>query len=73
METALPRILSISFSVFSNKFSPFNFIKPPTVTPGGAGTSLNMDKPVVVFPAPVSPTKPRVLPFSISKSISFRA
>ena len=42
-------------------------ISPPIISPGGSGISLRIDRAVVVFPAPVSPTIPRVSPLFSSK------
>src|SRR5437867_4506862 len=42
-------------------------IRPPTIRPGGSGTSLIMDSAVIVFPEPLSPTTPSVSPWCIRK------
>ena len=73
MATFFPRMSCISFSLMERMSWPSSLMLPSTITPGGSGISRNRDRPVVVFPAPVSPTRPRVFPLPISRSRPFNA
>ena len=57
-----PRTVRISASLFLSRSSPSKRISPDRTTPGGEGIRRMMPSAVVVLPAPVSPTKPRVSP-----------
>ena len=72
METTLPRIDSICFSERVLISSPWTLTVPFT-KPGGEGISRRIDKPVVVLPAPVSPTRPMVSPLASLKLTPLRA
>ena len=65
METSLPRTFSSSLVCMVRMSQPFSSSLSHCTTPGGFGTSRRMDRAVVVFPAPVSPTRPRARPFLI--------
>ena len=54
----------------SNKFSPPQRIAPPTISPGGSGTNLIIDRAVILFPQPDSPTIPNVSPGASTNEIS---
>ena len=62
MEILLPRILSISFSGSASRSLPSMVIVPLLTRAGGWGRMRRMDLAMVVLPAPVSPTRPRVSP-----------
>ena len=57
-----PLTFSISFSLRSRMFSPSRMTSPPTMCPGGDGTSLIIERVVTDFPEPDSPTIPSVSP-----------
>jgi len=73
MEIFPPRIRRICFSESFSRSSPSNRIDPFTISPGGSGTSPMIPRAVVVFPAPVSPTRPILSPLSREKVMSFTA
>ncbi len=60
MATSLPLIFSSSDALIFSTSSPSRYISPLLITPSGFGTRLSIARAVVVFPAPVSPTSPRV-------------
>src|SRR5699024_4393310 len=66
IDISLPRILRISASDLSRRFSPFNLISPPTILPG-LSTSWRMHSDVILLPDPDSQTSPTVFPFGIYK------
>ena len=59
---SFPRMRRISASDSSSKFRPRNRISPPTIFPGGSGTSCITESAVTLFPQPDSPTTPSVSP-----------
>ncbi len=68
-----PRMARISSSVFFSKSCPSRIISPPAITPGGVSTRPIIDREVILFPQPDSPTIPRVFPLSTEKDTSFTA
>jgi hypothetical protein len=60
MEIRFPRICRIWDPEDSIKFLSSKRISPSTIFPGGLGKSRKIDKAVIVFPHPLSPTIPRV-------------
>src|SRR4051812_23715261 len=50
-----------------SRFTPSNRISPPTIRPGGCGTSPMIESAVTLLPHPDSPTMPSVRPASSSK------
>ena len=73
METVFPRIASSSFcGIFKISF-PSRRMEPFLITPGGSGTRRRIERAVVVFPDPVSPTSPNVFPCSNWISMPFTA
>jgi hypothetical protein len=52
---------------------PSKRMEPLSTLPVLEGRSRRIDRAVVVFPAPVSPTRPIVLPFPILRSIPLTA
>lgn len=52
---------------------PAKLISPDVITPGGDGTRPITARAVVVFPAPLSPTRPRVRPGAREKPRPFTA
>ena len=73
METVSPRSRRISASEAAVTSVPANRIDPLAIRPTFSGSSFKMLRAVVVFPAPVSPTRPRVSPLSRNRSIPFTA
>ena len=68
MDTSLPRTFSSSLALMLRISWPLTSSLSQSTTPGGSGTSRRMDRAVVVLPAPVSPTRPMALPFSMRRS-----
>ena len=64
MEIWLPRISRILASGIVVMSSPLKVMVPPEMRPTRWGSRRRMLSAVVVLPAPVSPTRPRVSPFS---------
>ena len=73
MVICFPRIPCISFSDIFRMSFPFKRISPPFTTAGGTGRIPKIARAMVVFPAPVSPTSPRVSPFFMEKETSLTA
>lgn len=65
MEIRFPRTACIIGSSSSSRFFPLKSTCPLSTFPVMAGRSRRMVRAVVVFPAPVSPTSPKVFPLSI--------
>ncbi len=63
IETVFPRWVRISFSEMAITSTPSSSIFPPVTKPIRAGSIRMMLMAVVVFPAPVSPTRPIVSPY----------
>ena len=63
MDTCLPRIPRRYLASLVSTSWPSRMICPSVTTPGGLGIRPSTARPVVVFPAPVSPTTPRAWPF----------
>src|ERR1700682_1930545 len=61
MATSLPRNSRTSSSFFWTTSWSLKMIRPDTIRPG-SGTSRRMEKAVIVFPEPDSPTMPTVSP-----------
>ena len=57
-----PRNSRISVRLFASRSSPSNKTCPPTMRPPGSGTSRKIDRHVIDFPDPDSPTIPSVSP-----------
>ena len=72
MPTSLPRILHISFSPRGTRSRPSRLIFPPVTWPT-LGRSFMIERPVVVFPQPDSPTTPTHSPWSTWKETSSTA
>ena len=68
----LPRILINSASGLAAKSSFWKKIWPSTMRPGGS-MRPKTEKPVMLLPAPDSPTRPRIWPCSRSKLTSSTA
>lgn len=62
-----PRTLRMARSLSSNRFWPSSITLPSAILAWASGRIRRMVFAMVVFPAPVSPTRPRVLPRSRSK------
>jgi hypothetical protein len=60
IDSALPRLSSISRSESATRSTPSRTTFPPTIFPGGSGTSRMIDSAVMDFPQPDSPTMPSV-------------
>ena len=60
--------VSASGSAIRSTQLPLTEMLPWVTTPGGDWIRFRMASPVVVLPAPVSPTSPRVSPFRIFRS-----
>ena len=73
MEISFPRMERISSSFIWTRSFPSNRISPSVIKPVRSGRSFMILKAMVDFPAPVSPTSPRVSPFSRSRSTPFKA
>ena len=67
MEISLPRIFCISSSRRVSRFLPSKTISPEGTRAGGSGRMRRIARAMDVFPAPVSPTRPMVLPRARSK------
>src|SRR6516165_10261480 len=67
MATSLPRMARNSASLSPTSSRPSSLIEPLTIFPPG-GSSPMMDRPVIDFPHPDSPTSPRVSPGSMDRS-----
>lgn len=63
MEISFPRMERISSSFIWTRSFPSNRISPSVIKPVRSGRSFMILKAMVDFPAPVSPTSPRVSPF----------
>ena len=73
MAILLPRTFNISLSEYFITSIPSRKISPLRNFAGGSGRMRSMDLAMVVFPAPVSPTRPRVSPFFMSKETPLTA
>ena len=73
MEIRLPRMACIWGSFMSRRDSPLKRMLPLRISPVRSGNSRSTERAVVVFPAPVSPTSPRVSPFSSCRFTPLRA
>ena len=73
MEILPPRISRMFFSGSWSRSCPSKRTEPLSTSPGGSGTRPMMPRAVVVFPAPVSPTRPMLSPFSRVKETPFTA
>jgi len=73
MDIWLPLTARISAPLAFKRSLPSNSMTPPSILPGGSGIRRMMLLASVVFPAPVSPTRPRVSPSSSSRSTWLRA
>jgi len=73
MEISLLRRSRMSWSVAFRRSLPSKRISPAAIFPGGVEIRRMMLSAVVVFPAPVSPTRPTVLPASILRSMPLTA
>ncbi len=73
MDMSLPRMASIPLVESFNRSCPSKITSPPRILPGGLGISLIIPFASVVFPAPVSPTSPRVSPTPICILTPFSA
>jgi len=62
METSFPRSSTISALSMVSTSRPSKRIRPETILPWGSWIIFRMERAVVVLPAPVSPTRPRVAP-----------
>lgn len=62
MEICFPRIFLMDFLFFFRRSSPQKITSPVRIFAGGSGRICMIALTVVVFPAPVSPTSPRVFP-----------
>jgi hypothetical protein len=62
MAISLPRMLRISASLASRRSRPAKRMAPPTMRPGGDGTSRRIESAVTLLPQPLSPTTARVSP-----------
>ena len=52
----------ISFSGIVSRSMPSNSTSPSSITPGGFGINLIIDRALTLFPQPLSPTNPNVSP-----------
>ena len=68
IETVSPRKRRISASVALVTSWPSSQISPSVILPILLGNSRMIERAMVVFPAPVSPTTPRVSPLSMERS-----
>ena len=66
METSLPRTFCISRSGSDTRSLPSSLTEPPVTWPT-LGSSFMIDKPVVDFPQPDSPTRPTHSPSATLK------
>jgi hypothetical protein len=57
-----PRSRRMSSGLLASRSSPSKTISPPTMRPPGSGTNRKMERQVIDFPEPDSPTIPRVSP-----------
>ena len=57
-----PRSRRISSGLLARRSSPAKRISPPTIRPPGSGTRRRIDRQVMDFPEPDSPTIPSVSP-----------
>ena len=73
IDISLPRIFRICSSEAAVRSMPRNSMVPDSMTPVGLGSSLRMERAVVVLPAPVSPTRPRLCPSPMSMEIPLTA
>ena len=62
IEMRLPRILRISASLTPSRSVPSSVTEPPTIRPGGSGTSRMIDSALTLLPQPDSPTIASVSP-----------
>ena len=62
IEMRRPRMLRISRSLLSSRFSPCRRMVPCTMRATGRGTSRSSDSAVMVLPQPDSPTMPSASP-----------
>ena len=63
VDILLPLKTRISLSVLAIRSTPLNLTSPPTILPGGQGTSFRTDWVAADLPEPDSPTKLRVSPW----------
>ena len=73
MEISFPRSMRIFSSFMLTTSWPSNRISPFVMKPVRSGSNFRILRAMVVFPAPVSPTRPRVSPLSSSRLIPFKA
>ena len=73
IEMRLPRICRISASSRESRSVPSSLISPPTMRPGGLGTSRMIDSALTLLPQPDSPTIASVSPRRTWKETSSTA
>ena len=62
IESSLPRTLRMAASSSCSRSRPSSVMLPPTIRPGGSGTSCMMESAVMLLPQPDSPTTASVSP-----------
>jgi len=67
-----PRSWRICSSLSSRRFRPLNSTSPAITSPGGS-IRPKMEKPVTDLPEPDSPTRPRISPGPMDRSIPLTA
>src|SRR5918993_5861513 len=70
---SFPRTPLSAFGLMESRFVPLKEICPPTILPGGDGTSWRIDRTPTVLPLPLSPTMARHSPLSTEYEIPLTA